>query len=86
MQKLSCSLVKKAQGQACCRFEVFWSFTAKSKAHEVNQKGKIRANRAVPCFFNASYLLIEINEFNQLFLQYFLSANSLFDEHMLEQV
>lgn len=51
-------------------------------------KGDIHANavRTVPCFFNDSYLLVEINEFNQLFYQYFLSANNLFDEHMLEQV
>lgn len=40
----------------------------------------------VPCFFNDSYLLVEINELNQLFLQNFLSANNLFDENMLEQV
>lgn len=31
-------------------------------------------------------MLVEINELNQLFLQYFLFANSLFDEHMLQQV
>lgn len=40
----------------------------------------------VPCFLNDSYLLVEINELDQLFLQYFLSADNLFDEHMLEQV
>ena len=40
----------------------------------------------VPCFFNASYLLIQINEFNQLFLQNSLSAQNLFDEHVVEQV
>lgn len=45
-----------------------------------------RAVRTVPGFFNDSYLLVEINELNQLFLQYFLFANNLFDEHMLEQV
>lgn len=42
--------------------------------------------QTVPCFFNYAYLLVEINELNQLFLKYFLSADYLFDEHMLEQV
>lgn len=52
------------------------------------EKGNLYINifGTIPCFFNDSYLLVEINEFNQLFLQYFLSANNLFDEHMLEQV
>lgn len=45
-----------------------------------------RGARTVPCFFNNSYLLVEINELNQLFLQDFLFADDLFDEHMLEQV
>ena len=45
-----------------------------------------KAVGTVPCFFNYSYLLVEINEFNQLLLQDFLFANNLFDEHMLEQV
>lgn len=30
--------------------------------------------------------MVEINELNQLFLQDFLFADDLFDEHMLEQV
>lgn len=40
----------------------------------------------VPCFFNHSHLLIEINEFNQLLLQDLLSSYGLLDERMLEQV
>lgn len=44
------------------------------------------SNQPIPCFLNHSYLLVEINEFDQLFLQYFLSANSLFDERVLEEV
>ena len=40
----------------------------------------------VPRFLDDSYLLAEINELDQLFLQNSLSAFSPFDEHMLEQV
>lgn len=57
---------------------IFWSRTS---CRRDNTK-----TPTVPCFFNYSYLLVEINELNQLFLKYFLSANYLFDEHMLEQV
>lgn len=40
----------------------------------------------LPCFFNNSYLLVEIDELNQLFLQHFLPAHCLLDEDVLEQV
>lgn len=40
----------------------------------------------LPCFFNNSYLLVEIDELDQLFLQYFLPAHCLLDEDVLQQV
>ena len=40
----------------------------------------------VPCLPSGSYLLVEVYEFHQLFLQDPLSAYNLSDEHMLEQV
>lgn len=40
----------------------------------------------VPCFFNDSYLLVEIDELDQLLLQDLLPAHDLLDEDMLQQV
>lgn len=42
--------------------------------------------RGVPRLSNHSDLLIEVDELDQLFLQYFLSADGLFDEAVLQQV
>lgn len=42
--------------------------------------------RTVPCFFNDSYLLVEIDELDQLLLQDLLPAHDLLDEDMLQQV
>ena len=42
--------------------------------------------REVPCFPSDAYLLVEVYELHQLFLQDPLSANNLFDEGMLEQI
>lgn len=51
----------------------------------LREEGKLRWG-TVPRFFDDSYLLAEINELDQLFLQNPLSAGSPSDEHMLEQV
>lgn len=41
---------------------------------------------ALPRFFNDSYLLVEIDELDQLFLQHSLPAHCLLDEDVLQQV
>lgn len=43
-------------------------------------------SRALPSFLNNSYLLVEIDELDQLFLQHFLPAHCLLDEDVMQQV
>lgn len=55
------------------------------KPRRVRANGGVRF-RGVPRLFNHSNLLIEVDELDQLFLQYFLSADGMFDEAVLQQV